>query len=108
VAGVLRQLPLANVPLPKNTLEGRLQRQLVLYKQKIDLPDPMEFIKGLTAKNVLRGTLPQENLYNPGELDALVAAYTAWQAANHPQEITALGDASEGWCFYLWRGKTPL
>ena len=36
------------------------------------------------------------SLYSQGQLDALVAAYTAWQAATHPLEITALGDASEG------------
>ncbi len=87
---------LGRVPLPKNTLEGRLQRQLVLRKQKIGVPDPMDLIKGISSRQVLQGTLPTDKLYNQGELDALVAAYTAWQAANHPKEITALGDASEG------------
>lgn len=87
---------LGHVPLPKNTLEGRIQRQLVLHRQKIDLPDPMDSIRGLTARNLLQGSLPTGTLYNQGALDALVAAYTAWQAANHPKEITALGDPSEG------------
>lgn len=90
---------LEHAPLPKNTLEGRIQRQLILYKQKIGVPDPMDLIKGLTAHHVLQGSLPTNNLYTPGELDALVAAYTAWQAANHPNKITALGDASEGLVF---------
>ena len=90
---------LGRVPLPKNTLEGRIQRQRVLYERNISLPDPMELIKGITAKRLLEGAWPLENLYNQGELDALVAAYTAWQAANHPKQITALGDASEGVVF---------
>jgi hypothetical protein len=87
---------LGRVPLPKNTLEGRIQRQLVLYQRKIGIPDPMELIKGITPQRLLEGTWPMDNLYSPGKLDALVAAYTAWQAANHPKQITALGDASEG------------
>jgi len=87
---------LGQVPLPKSTLEGRLQRQLVLHRQKIDLPNPMDFVKGLTSRNLLQGDLPLDKLYNQGELDALVAAYTAWQAANNPKQITALGEASEG------------
>ncbi len=87
---------LGQVPLPKNTLEGRLQRQMALHRQKIDLPNPMDLVRGLTAKNLLQGSLPLEKLYSQGELDALVAAYTAWRAANQPKELTALGEASEG------------
>ncbi len=90
---------LGHVPLPKNTLEGRLQRQLALYKQKIGIPDPMDFVKGITSQHLLQGSLTQNALYTQGELDALVAAYTAWQAANHLNQTTALGDASEGLVF---------
>lgn len=87
---------LGHAPLHKNTLEGRIQRQLVLHKNKVGVPDPMDLIKGLTAQHILQGSLPTNRLYTQGELDALVAAYTAWQATNHPNEITLLGDASEG------------
>jgi len=87
---------LGHIPLPKNTLEGRIQRQLVLHKHKLGVPDPMDLIKGLTAQHVLQGTLPTNHLYSQGELDALVAAYTAWQATNHPKQVSLLGDASEG------------
>ena len=87
---------LGRVPLPKTSLEGRIQRQLVLNHHKISVPDPMELIKGITSQRLLEGDWPLEHLYSQGELDALVAAYTAWQAANHPKRITALGDASEG------------
>ncbi len=87
---------LGRVPLPKHSLEGRVQRQLALCQHKLNLPDPLDLIKGITAKSLLEGTWPIEDLYDPGELDALVAAYTAWQAANHPDRITALGDDAEG------------
>jgi predicted RNase H-like nuclease len=60
------------------------------------VPDPMDLIKGLTAEHILQGTLPTNRLYSQGELDALVAAYTAWQAVNHPKQVTLLGEASEG------------
>jgi predicted RNase H-like nuclease len=84
------------VPLPKNALEGRIQRQLVLHQQNIDLPDPMDMLKRITPQRLLEGAWPLERLYSQGELDALVAAYTAWQAATHPEQTTSLGDASEG------------
>ncbi|OGN95938.1 MAG: hypothetical protein A2Z71_05330 [Chloroflexi bacterium RBG_13_50_21] len=87
---------LGRVPLPKNTLEGRIQRQLVVHQQKIDVPDPMDMFKGITSQRLLQGAWPMEKLYSQGELDALVAAFTAWQAANHPEQSTSLGDASEG------------
>jgi hypothetical protein len=56
----------------------------------------MELFRGITPQRLLEGTWPMEKLYSLGELDALVAAYTAWQANNHPDQITALGDDSEG------------
>jgi len=87
---------LGRVPLPKNSLEGRIQRQLVLHQQNIDLPDPMDMLKGITPQRLLEGAWPLEKLYSQGELDALVAAYTSWQVANHPDQTTSLGDASEG------------
>jgi hypothetical protein len=83
-------------PLLKHTLEGRIQRQLVLHQQKMDIPNPMDLIKAITPQSVLEGEWPLDKLYSPGELDALVAAYTAWQAANQPDLITALGDDAEG------------
>jgi hypothetical protein len=33
---------LGHLPLPKNTLEGRLQRQMVLYRQRVGVRDPMD------------------------------------------------------------------
>jgi Protein of unknown function (DUF429) len=83
-------------PFPKTSLEGRIQRQLVLYEQKLKIPDPMLFFEEITSHRLLNGVLPVEHLSSPGELDALVSAYTAWVAGNHPDQLTLLGDVREG------------
>jgi hypothetical protein len=35
----------------------------------------------------MKGLLPTDTLYSPEQLDVLVAAYTAWLAANRPDEV---------------------
>jgi len=87
---------LGQPPYPKNALEGRLQRQLVLYEQKINVHDPMRFFEEITRHRLLHGMLPEEGVYTPGELDALVAAFTAWKAVLHPEQVTCLGHPDEG------------
>ena len=87
---------LGQVPLPKNTFEGRIQRQLALVEQKLDVPDPMDLFEEITRHRLLQGILPVGELYAQGELDALAAAYTAWLAATYPSKVTALGDPAEG------------
>jgi len=77
-------------------LEGRLQRQIALYDRKVDVPDAMRFFEEITRHRLLKGVLPVEMIYSAGELDALVAAYTAWLAALHPDQVTLLGDPQEG------------
>ena len=84
------------IPFGKNTLEGRLQRQLVLFEQKVEVPDPMRFFEEITRHRLLKGVLPADILYTPGELDALVAAYTSLLAASQPEKILMLGDPEEG------------
>ncbi len=84
------------LPFPKHSLEGRLQRQLALYEQGLNVPDSMRFFEEITRHRLLNGILPLEDLYSPGELDALVAAYTAWKAATQPNQVTLLGDVEEG------------
>jgi hypothetical protein len=83
-------------PFPKYTLEGRIQRQLVLYEQKLHVPDPMRYFEEITRHRLLQGIMPSENLYSPSELDALIAAYTAWMAAVQPESTMMLGDPQEG------------
>jgi len=87
---------LGAIPFPKYSLEGRLQRQLILREQRLNVPDAMDFFEEITRRRLLNGILPMEGLYSPGELDALVGAYTAWLATTRPEEVTLLGDPSEG------------
>jgi len=87
---------LGQAPFPKYSLEGKIQRQLLLYERKVKVSDPMLFFEEITSHRLLKGILPVEHLLSSGELDALIAAYTAWVAANHPEELVLLGDAQEG------------
>lgn len=87
---------LERVPFPKNRLEGRVQRQLVLYLNQVSLPNPMRIFEEITRHRILQGILPLDGLHTPEELDALVAAYTAWMVANRPESVTLVGDAREG------------
>lgn len=83
-------------PFPKHTLEGRIQRQLILFDHKVNVPDPMELFEEITRHKLLKGILPYEKLFTPAELDALISAYTAWLYANHPEKAILLGDPEEG------------
>lgn len=83
-------------PLAKNTLEGRLQRQLLLYLKGLDIPNPMRALEEITRHHILTGELPLDDLLSAGELDALMGAYVAYLAALHPKQISQEGDQSEG------------
>jgi hypothetical protein len=87
---------LGRTPFAKHTLEGRLQRQLILYERNINVPDSMRFFEEITRHRLLSGILPEDDLYTPGELDALVASYTAWMVVNEPEKTSAVGDPQEG------------
>jgi hypothetical protein len=87
---------LEHLPLTKHSLEGRIQRQLVLYKCDLDIPDPMYIFEEITRHRLLQGILPIEELYQVEELDAMVAAFTAWMAGTKPDQVSLLGDSREG------------
>jgi predicted nuclease with RNAse H fold len=87
---------LGQLPLPKPTLEGRLQRQLVLFEQDMGIKDPMEFFEEITRHRLLKGVLPIEFIYTAEELDALVAAFTAYLAVSQPGEVVWVGIKQEG------------
>ncbi|MGB9585984.1 MAG: DUF429 domain-containing protein, partial [Anaerolineales bacterium] len=86
-------------PQSKNTLEGRLQRQLLLHELDINVPDPMRFFEEITRHKLLLGNFPYEWVLSFTELDALVAAYCAWLAANSPHRVSLIGDLTEGQIF---------
>ena len=87
---------LGQVPLPKPTLEGRLQRQVVLYEHSVGIKDPMEFFEEITRHRLLKGSLPYELIYNSEELDAMAAAFTAYLALTRPSQVMGVGDKQEG------------
>ncbi len=87
---------LERVPFPKHLLEGRIQRQLVLYLNQLKVSNPMYIFEEITRHRLLQGILPLEGLHSSDELDALVAAYTAWLAATKPEQVTQVGHAEEG------------
>lgn len=78
-------------PLPRRTLEGRLQRSAILYEEGLQIPDPIDVFEEFTRYRLRQGILPMENIHSPKELDALVAAYVAWLAVNRPGQIASMG-----------------
>ncbi len=87
------------IPQPKPSLEGRLQRQLVLYEHGVRIQDPMDFFEEITRHKMTKGLWPVELLYMPEQLDALVAAYSAWVVVNKPAQMSSVGDPKEGRIF---------
>jgi len=87
---------LGHTPLPKPTLEGRLQRELILFEQGVRIKDPMIFYEEITRHKLMNGILPIELVHLPEQLDALVAAFTAWWATVKHGGITQVGNKQEG------------
>jgi hypothetical protein len=83
-------------PLSRLTLEGRLQRELLLYELGLHIHDPMIFFEEITRHKLLNGILPFELVYSPAQLDAMVAAYTAWHVIQKPAEVVQFGHRLEG------------
>ena len=80
-----------------------MQRQLQLYLEGLDIPNPMHSLEEITRHHLLTGNLPLENLYDHEQLDAMMAAYTAYLAAMKPEEVVQVGDPEEG-CITLPTG----
>ncbi len=85
---------LEHIPFNKSTLEGRIQRQLILYVNEVDVPNPMRIFEEITRYRLLKGELLLDDLFEPTQLDALVAAYTARMASLG--KVTLLGHPLEG------------
>jgi len=86
-------------PFPSGTLEGRLQRQLVLRDLHLPVSDAMDFFEEVTRHKLLHGILPSEKIYAQAELNAMMAAHVAWLAAHHPDRLQSFGDPAEGEVF---------
>jgi len=85
-----------SVPQSKQSLEGRIQRQLMLYEAGVRIKDPMDFFEEITRHKMLKGIWPLDLLYLPEQLDAIVAAYTAWLSIHKPENISIVGNPAEG------------
>ena len=83
-------------PLPAGTLEGRLQRQLALADLDLPVPDAMEFFEELTRFKLLKGALPLKYVLSQAEINAWLAAYTAWAALHHSKGLRRFGSEAEG------------
>jgi len=83
-------------PFLKHNLEGRMQRQLVLFLEGLALPNPLHALEEITRHHLLTGYLPLETLYEHDQLDALVAAYTAYLVGVKSERVIQVGDREEG------------
>lgn len=82
-------------PYSKQGLEGLLQRQLILYEEGVDVPDPMRVMEEITRHHLRTGALNLDNMHSHDQLDALAAAFTAWSVDHLPQ-VVSVGDPAEG------------
>jgi hypothetical protein len=86
-------------PLESGTLEGRIQRQIVLRDEGLNVPDAMDFFEEITRYKILKSNLPTKNIFPQAEINAWIAAHTAWLAANEPGRIRRFGEAEEGYIY---------
>lgn len=84
------------IPLPAGTLEGRIQRQLALRDEELKVPDAMDFFEEVTRYKILKSNLPTQNIFPQAEINAWMAAHTAWLAVNAPERIKQYGEPEEG------------
>lgn len=79
-------------PFSRRTLEGRVQRGLVLFEQGLRITDPMDFFEEPTSHHILDGVFPNELLNSSSELDALASAHLAWLVVNEPGRTRIMGN----------------
>ena len=87
---------LGHTPLKDGTLEGCLQRQVVLKMAGLQVPDGMRFFEEITRFRLLQNQLPLDAVYLASELNALVAAYTAFLCTSMEGGTMEIGDEAEG------------
>jgi len=83
-------------PFLKQTLEGRLQRQLILFVEGLDIVDPLNVLEEVTRHHLLSGRLPLTGLLDHDQLDAIVSAFTAYLVGLKPDRVSQVGDVQEG------------
>jgi predicted RNase H-like nuclease len=83
-------------PYPKSSVRGLLQRQLILYDEGVGVPDPMDILEEWTRHRIMTGQLENKGLFDHDQLDAVMAAYTAFLVAREPHNTIAVGDLIDG------------
>ncbi len=83
---------LGQLPLPKASLEGKIQRQLILVEQGLNLPDPMSYFEELTRFKILHGMLPEKIILPLAYLNVILAAYTVWKEHNEAVDTLQIGN----------------
>ena len=82
--------------LQGSLIEGRIQRQLILYDRGMQVPDIMLAFEEITRFRLKHGNFPFGNLYSISRLNALVTAYTAWLGDQYPEKVKRVGEKLEG------------
>ncbi len=85
-----------SLPYDSRSLEGRLQRQLLLFEFGFDVKDPMSFLEEFTRYRLRTSQIPMNQIMPAHELRALISAATAWLADRRPESVDHLGDVSMG------------
>jgi len=83
-------------PFPKDTLEGRLQRQLMLFVEGLGIPNPLHVLEEVTRHHLLTGHLPLDDLRDHESLDTCITAYIAYLAGMEPDRVCQVGEPEEG------------
>jgi hypothetical protein len=84
------------MPYESRSLEGRLQRQLLLWEFGLPLKDPMNFLEEFTRFRLRTSQVPMDQILPGHELRAMIAASTAWLADNHPERMEHFGTVNAG------------
>ncbi len=87
---------LERCPFPKETLEGRLQRQLMLFVEGLDVSNPLNALEEITRHHLLSGELPLNDLHDHENLDTLMSTYIAYLVGLEPERVCQVGDVGEG------------
>lgn len=87
--------------LPKRSLIGRMQRQLIIYELRIRISDPMIALEEITRNKIRQGKIPEGILYDHSELQAIALATLGWNLTFYPKRINLVGTDLEGKIAYL-------
>jgi len=83
-------------PYESRSLEGRLQRQLMLWEFGLTVKDPMNFLEEFTRFRLRTSQVPIDQILPAHELRAMIAASTAWLMDHFPDRVEHLGERNAG------------